>query len=102
MVGAPILGPPRPRITLSLRAIGPLTAFLPDWVVGPAPTAAAARGVSGISKTGPYAETIPPLGPYATRTPPNPKKAAKLSTDLLTTIGAGVGHDRGIPCGSTA
>jgi peptidoglycan/xylan/chitin deacetylase (PgdA/CDA1 family) len=38
------------------------------------------RGVSGISKTGPYAETIPPLDPYATRTPPNPKKATKLST----------------------
>ena len=38
------------------------------------------RGVAGISKTGPYAETIPPLDPYATRTPPNPKKATKLST----------------------
>jgi peptidoglycan/xylan/chitin deacetylase (PgdA/CDA1 family) len=38
------------------------------------------RGVSGISKNGPFAETIPPLDPYATRTPPNPKKATKLST----------------------
>jgi hypothetical protein len=38
------------------------------------------RGVAGISKNGPYAETIPPLDPYATRTPPNPKKATKLST----------------------
>lgn len=38
------------------------------------------RGVSGISKTGPFAETIPPLDPYATRTPPNPKKSTKLST----------------------
>jgi peptidoglycan/xylan/chitin deacetylase (PgdA/CDA1 family) len=38
------------------------------------------RGVAGISKNGPYAETIPPLDPYGTRTPPNPKKATKLST----------------------
>jgi peptidoglycan/xylan/chitin deacetylase (PgdA/CDA1 family) len=38
------------------------------------------RGVSGISKTGPFAETIPPLDPYATRTPPTPKKSTKLST----------------------
>jgi peptidoglycan/xylan/chitin deacetylase (PgdA/CDA1 family) len=38
------------------------------------------RGVSGISKTGPFAETIPSLDPYATRTPPNPKKSTKLST----------------------
>jgi peptidoglycan/xylan/chitin deacetylase (PgdA/CDA1 family) len=38
------------------------------------------RGVAGISKNGPFAETIPPLDPYATRTPPNPKKATKLST----------------------
>ena len=38
------------------------------------------RGVSGISKSGPFAETIPPPDPYATRTPPNPKKATKLST----------------------
>jgi peptidoglycan/xylan/chitin deacetylase (PgdA/CDA1 family) len=38
------------------------------------------RGVSGISKKGPYAETIPPLDPYATRTPRNPKKATKVST----------------------
>ncbi len=38
------------------------------------------RGVSGISKKGPFAETIPPADPYATRTPPNPKKATKLST----------------------
>ena len=38
------------------------------------------RGVSGIDKTGPFAETIPPLDPYATRTPPNPKKSTKLST----------------------
>jgi peptidoglycan/xylan/chitin deacetylase (PgdA/CDA1 family) len=38
------------------------------------------RGVSGISKNGPFAETIPPLDPYATRTPPNPKKATKVAT----------------------
>jgi peptidoglycan/xylan/chitin deacetylase (PgdA/CDA1 family) len=38
------------------------------------------RGVAGVSKTGPFAETIPPLDPYATRTPPNPKKSTKLST----------------------
>jgi peptidoglycan/xylan/chitin deacetylase (PgdA/CDA1 family) len=38
------------------------------------------RGVSGISKSGPYGETIPPLDPYATRTPANPKKSTKLST----------------------
>jgi peptidoglycan/xylan/chitin deacetylase (PgdA/CDA1 family) len=38
------------------------------------------RGVSGISKNGPAAETIPPLDPYATRTPPNPKKSTKLAT----------------------
>src|SRR6266508_1511620 len=38
------------------------------------------RGVAGISKMGPFAETIPPLDPYATRTPPNPKKSTKLST----------------------
>ena len=38
------------------------------------------RGVAGISKNGPYAETIPPPDPYATRTPPKPKKATKLST----------------------
>lgn len=38
------------------------------------------RGVSGISKRGPFAETIPPADPYATRTPPNPKKATKLAT----------------------
>jgi peptidoglycan/xylan/chitin deacetylase (PgdA/CDA1 family) len=38
------------------------------------------RGVSGIDKTGPFAETIPPLDPYATRTPPNPKKSTKLAT----------------------
>jgi peptidoglycan/xylan/chitin deacetylase (PgdA/CDA1 family) len=38
------------------------------------------RGVSGISKSGPFGETIPPADPYATRTPPNPKKATKLST----------------------
>jgi peptidoglycan/xylan/chitin deacetylase (PgdA/CDA1 family) len=38
------------------------------------------RGVSGISKSGPYGETIPPLDAYATRTPPNPKKATKLAT----------------------
>jgi peptidoglycan/xylan/chitin deacetylase (PgdA/CDA1 family) len=46
------------------------------------------RGVSGISKTGPYAETIPPLDPYATRTPPNPKKATKLSTLELYVLNA--------------
>jgi len=38
------------------------------------------RGVSGVSKTGPFGETIPPLDAYATRTPPNPKKSTKLST----------------------
>jgi peptidoglycan/xylan/chitin deacetylase (PgdA/CDA1 family) len=38
------------------------------------------RGVSGVDKTGPFAETIPPLDAYATRTPPNPKKSTKLST----------------------
>jgi peptidoglycan/xylan/chitin deacetylase (PgdA/CDA1 family) len=38
------------------------------------------RGVSGVDKTGPFAETIPPLDPYATRTPPNPKKSTKLAT----------------------
>jgi hypothetical protein len=38
------------------------------------------RGVAGISKTGPFGETIPPADAYATRTPPNPKKATKLST----------------------
>src|SRR6266511_3058101 len=26
------------------------------------------RGVSGVTKNGPYAETVPPLDPYATRT----------------------------------
>jgi peptidoglycan/xylan/chitin deacetylase (PgdA/CDA1 family) len=46
------------------------------------------RGVSGISKTGPFAETIPPLDPYATRTPPNPKKATKLSTLELYVLNA--------------
>jgi peptidoglycan/xylan/chitin deacetylase (PgdA/CDA1 family) len=38
------------------------------------------RGVAGISKKGPFGETIPPLDAYGTRTPPNPKKATKLST----------------------
>jgi hypothetical protein len=38
------------------------------------------RGVAGISKTGPFGETIPPADAYATRTPANPKKATKLST----------------------
>jgi peptidoglycan/xylan/chitin deacetylase (PgdA/CDA1 family) len=46
------------------------------------------RGVSGISKTGPFAETIPPLDPYATRTPPNPKKSTKLSTLELYVLNA--------------
>jgi peptidoglycan/xylan/chitin deacetylase (PgdA/CDA1 family) len=46
------------------------------------------RGVSGISKTGPFAETIPPLNPYATRTPPNPKKSTKLSTLELYVLNA--------------
>jgi peptidoglycan/xylan/chitin deacetylase (PgdA/CDA1 family) len=46
------------------------------------------RGVSGISKTGPFAETIPPLDPYATRTPPNPKKSTKLSTLELHVLNA--------------
>jgi peptidoglycan/xylan/chitin deacetylase (PgdA/CDA1 family) len=46
------------------------------------------RGVSGISKTGPFAETIPPLDPYATRTPPNPKKSTKLSTLELQVLNA--------------
>lgn len=38
------------------------------------------RGVSGISKSGPYGETIPPLDLYVTRTPQNPKKSTKLAT----------------------
>ena len=38
------------------------------------------RGVAGISKSGPFGETIPPADAYATRTPPNPKKATKVST----------------------
>jgi peptidoglycan/xylan/chitin deacetylase (PgdA/CDA1 family) len=38
------------------------------------------RGVAGISKSGPFGETVPPANPYATRTPANPKKATKLST----------------------
>src|SRR5215472_11346848 len=38
------------------------------------------RGVTGVSKTGPFGETVPPANAYATRTPPNPKKATKLST----------------------
>jgi peptidoglycan/xylan/chitin deacetylase (PgdA/CDA1 family) len=38
------------------------------------------RGVAGISKTGPFGETIAPADAYATRTPPNPKTATKLST----------------------
>jgi len=46
------------------------------------------RGVSGISKMGPFAETIPPLDPYATRTPPNPKKSTKLSTLQLYVLNA--------------
>jgi peptidoglycan/xylan/chitin deacetylase (PgdA/CDA1 family) len=38
------------------------------------------RGVAGISKGGPFGETIPPADPYSTRTPANPKKSTKLST----------------------
>jgi peptidoglycan/xylan/chitin deacetylase (PgdA/CDA1 family) len=38
------------------------------------------RGVTGVSKTGPFGETVPPADAYATRTPPNPKRATKLST----------------------
>src|SRR5262249_58819470 len=38
------------------------------------------RGVTGVSKTGPFGETIPPADAYATHTPPNPKTATKLST----------------------
>lgn len=38
------------------------------------------RGVTGVSKTGPFGETVPPADAYSTRTPPNPKKATKLST----------------------
>jgi Polysaccharide deacetylase len=38
------------------------------------------RGVAGISKSGSFGETIPPLDAYATRTPANPKKSTKLST----------------------
>jgi peptidoglycan/xylan/chitin deacetylase (PgdA/CDA1 family) len=38
------------------------------------------RGVTGVSKTGPFGETVPPADTYATRTPPNPKRATKLST----------------------
>jgi peptidoglycan/xylan/chitin deacetylase (PgdA/CDA1 family) len=46
------------------------------------------RGVAGISKNGPFAETIPPLDPYATRTPPNPKRSTKLSTLELQVLNA--------------
>lgn len=46
------------------------------------------RGVAGISKTGPFGETIPPADAYATRTPPNPKKATKLSTLELYVLNA--------------
>ena len=38
------------------------------------------RGVAGISKSGPFGETIPPADAFGTRTPPNPKKATKVST----------------------
>jgi hypothetical protein len=38
------------------------------------------RGVTGVSKSGPFGETIPPADAYAARTPPNPKTATKLST----------------------
>jgi hypothetical protein len=38
------------------------------------------RGVAGISKRGPFGETIPPADAFGTRTPANPKKATKLST----------------------
>jgi hypothetical protein len=46
------------------------------------------RGVAGISKRGPFGETIPPANAYATRTPPNPKKATKLSTLELYVLNA--------------
>ncbi len=46
------------------------------------------RGVSGISKKGPFGETTPPADAYATRTPPNPKKATKLSTLELYVLNA--------------
>jgi peptidoglycan/xylan/chitin deacetylase (PgdA/CDA1 family) len=39
-----------------------------------------ARTVTGVSKKGPFGETVPPADAYATRTPPNPKKATKLTT----------------------
>jgi peptidoglycan/xylan/chitin deacetylase (PgdA/CDA1 family) len=39
-----------------------------------------ARTVSGVRKTGPFGETIPPADAFATRTPPNPKTATKLDT----------------------
>jgi polysaccharide deacetylase len=38
------------------------------------------RGVAGISRRGPFGETVPPLDAYGTRTPANPKKSTKLST----------------------
>jgi len=38
------------------------------------------RGVSGVSKNGPYGETVPPADPYATRTPPNPKSSTSVAT----------------------
>src|SRR5262249_36686292 len=38
------------------------------------------RGGTGVAKTGPFGETIPPADAYGTRTPPNPKTATKLST----------------------
>jgi peptidoglycan/xylan/chitin deacetylase (PgdA/CDA1 family) len=39
-----------------------------------------ARTVSGVRKTGPFGDTVPPADPYATLTPPNPKKATKVAT----------------------
>jgi peptidoglycan/xylan/chitin deacetylase (PgdA/CDA1 family) len=46
------------------------------------------RGVAGITKNGPFAETVPPADAYATRTPPNPKKSTKLSTLQLYVLNA--------------
>jgi len=38
------------------------------------------RGVAGVSKNGPFGETIPPADAYATRTPPNPKSSTTVAT----------------------
>src|SRR5262245_17952608 len=46
------------------------------------------RGVTGVSKTGPFGETIQPANASSTRTPPNPKTATKLSTLELYVLNA--------------